>query len=317
MGLTAPPAYPSHSAMTSRIEPPPVSGCLPHIGALRFAGSDAAGFLQGQVSNDTRRLGAGEALLAAYSSPQGRVIALMHLIPHSSGILALLPRELIPVTLERLRRYILRSKVTIADVSADFVVLGRHIPDAPGTGAAGSGPPLPHATGRYEEAGGIGVARIGADSSRCWVLGSAGDFASPRRPIHKPSMTGALPTFAPAYPRCTQRPANCSWPKCSPGSDRRDQLQQRMFHRSGDHRAYTAFGTHQTPASPPSPAGRQLDRRHGGAAGRRPQRPVDGSCEYCRRSRGPGGAACGLVNARLGGHPNGTRRRCRDHHRCR
>jgi folate-binding protein YgfZ len=38
---------------------------------------------------------------------------------------------------------------------------------------------LPHAARRYEEAGGIGVARIGADSSRCWVVGSAGEFVSP------------------------------------------------------------------------------------------------------------------------------------------
>ena len=42
----------------------PVSGNLLHVGLLRFAGPDAASFLQGQVLNDTRRLSAGAPLLA-------------------------------------------------------------------------------------------------------------------------------------------------------------------------------------------------------------------------------------------------------------
>ena len=59
------------------------SGRLPHLGVLRFTGPDALSFLQGQVSNDTRRLAEGSPLLAAYSNPQGRVLAVMHLLPHS------------------------------------------------------------------------------------------------------------------------------------------------------------------------------------------------------------------------------------------
>jgi len=117
------------------------SGPLPHIGVLRFAGPEAASFLQGQLSNDTRRLSGGAPLLAAYSSPQGRVVALLHLLPHSTGIMALLPREIVLPTLERLRKFVLRAKVTIADVSDQFSVIGQHGPE--GLMAAGLAAPDP------------------------------------------------------------------------------------------------------------------------------------------------------------------------------
>ena len=146
----------------------PVSGNLPHVGLLRFAGPDAASFLQGQVSNDTRRLSAGAPLLAAYSSPQGRVVAVLHLLPHSSGVIALLPREIVLPTLERLRKYVLRTKVRIEDLSEQFAVIGRH-----GTEAFTFGElPIPDAAQGYAERNGIGVARVGADPNRYWVIGS-------------------------------------------------------------------------------------------------------------------------------------------------
>jgi len=57
------------------------------------------------MSNDAHRLADGFPLLSAYSSAQGRVVAVIHLLPHSSGVMAILPRELAPTTLERLRIY--------------------------------------------------------------------------------------------------------------------------------------------------------------------------------------------------------------------
>ena len=93
---------------------------------LRFTGPDALSFLQGQLSNDTRRLAQGRSLFAAYSRPQGRVLALMHLLPHSSGVVAMLPRELVLPTLEGLRKFVLRAKVKIEDVGEQLVVAGQH-----------------------------------------------------------------------------------------------------------------------------------------------------------------------------------------------
>jgi folate-binding protein YgfZ len=151
----------------------PVSGHLPHIGLLRFAGADAASFLQGQLSNDTRRLSTGAPLFAAYSTPQGRVVAVLHLLPHSSGVIALLPREIVLPTLERLRKFVLRAKVHIEDLSEQFAVIGRH-----GTESFAFGElPIPDAAQGYAERNGIGVARVGTDPNRYWVFGSRQDLA--------------------------------------------------------------------------------------------------------------------------------------------
>jgi folate-binding protein YgfZ len=148
---------------------PQSSGRLQHLGVLRFSGPEASSFLQGQVSNDTRRLAQGQSLLAAYSSPQGRVLALMHLLPHSSGVIAILPRDLVLPTWEGLRKFVLRAKVKIEDPGEAIAVAGHH--GAHGLQSAGIGA-LPPGPG-YVEAQGIGVAAVNHDPGRYWVIGAA------------------------------------------------------------------------------------------------------------------------------------------------
>jgi folate-binding protein YgfZ len=149
----------------------PPSGRLAHLGLVRFAGPDAGSFLQGQVSNDTRRLTAGSPLLAAYSTPQGRVVAVLHLLPHSSGLVALLPRDVVLPLIERLRKYVLRAKVQIEDLSGQFAVWGQY------AASATADLPIPDPAYGYIERDGIGVARVAADPRRQWVLGSVQDLA--------------------------------------------------------------------------------------------------------------------------------------------
>ncbi len=142
-------------------------GRLPHLGALRFVGPDVATFLQGQVSNDTRLLDAHRAVLAAYSTPQGRVVSLLLLVPHSGGVLAILPADLVAPTLDRLRKFVLRAKVKIE--AAEGVVLCGAM-DATALHQHGLvGPAEP---GGYLEAEGIGIVRAGRYDSRYYVLGA-------------------------------------------------------------------------------------------------------------------------------------------------
>ncbi|HMD75006.1 MAG TPA: hypothetical protein VKG05_14185 [Steroidobacteraceae bacterium] len=150
------------------------SGRLLQFGALRLSGPDGANFLQGQVSNDTRQLAAGNVLLAAYSNPQGRVLAILHLIPHSAGILAILPRELAAPVRERLRKFVLRAKVQIDDASESLAIAGHHGSDA----LARADLPIPDPASGYVEADGIGVARLGRDAGRFWVVGTAASLES-------------------------------------------------------------------------------------------------------------------------------------------
>ena len=145
---------------------PPPSGRLPYLGLLRFTGPDSLSFLQGQVSNDTRRLADGQGLSAAFSSPQGRVLALMQLLPHSSGTIAILPRELVSPTLQALRRFVLRAKVNIEDASDLLWVAGRY-----GGSHAGNDP-----QSAYVEQDGVGTAPVNHDPSRYWVIGAVAPF---------------------------------------------------------------------------------------------------------------------------------------------
>jgi tRNA-modifying protein YgfZ len=152
---------------------PPQSGRLPHLGVLRFTGPDSLSFLQGQVSNDTRRLAESQSLLAAYSSPQGRVLALMHLLPHSSGVIAILPRELVVPTLEGLRKFVLRAKVMIEDAGELLSVAGLHGMHR----LQSAGITAPQSSTGYIEKEDIGVAAVNRDPGRFWVIGAAEKLA--------------------------------------------------------------------------------------------------------------------------------------------
>jgi hypothetical protein len=144
-----------------------LSGRLAHLGILRFTGADTLAFLQGQLSNDTQRLSEGAPLLAAYSTAQGRVVALIYLLPHSSGVLAILPREILQTTMERMRKFILRAKVRIEDAASDLVVAGRL-------------GPMPQPSSRYTEQDGIGTAPVGHDAAnRCWIIGPPDRIVAP------------------------------------------------------------------------------------------------------------------------------------------
>lgn len=100
-------------------------GCLlDDLGVIRFGGVDARKFLQGQLSNDVERLSADAVLRASVNTPQGRTLALLGLVASDSDILALIPRDLIGPISTLLKRYVLRSKVTLADDSAAYRIVG-------------------------------------------------------------------------------------------------------------------------------------------------------------------------------------------------
>jgi tRNA-modifying protein YgfZ len=108
---------------------------LTDLGLLRIKGRDGALFLQGQLSNDMKHLASDHCVLAGYHNPQGRTIAVLHLVRTApEEILALLPRELAPGVAAKLARFILRAKVSIEDVSQtlriDGLIAGQEVPPA-------------------------------------------------------------------------------------------------------------------------------------------------------------------------------------------
>lgn len=139
---------------------------MSHLGILRFTGADTLSFLQGQVSNDTQRLTENTPVFAAYSTAQGRVLALIYLLPHSSGVVAILPREILEPTMLRMRKFVLRAKVRIEDAADTLVVAGRFDSSAP-------------PNFRYAEQDGIGTATVGPDKSRQWIIGPPEKISAP------------------------------------------------------------------------------------------------------------------------------------------
>lgn len=150
------------------------SGSLPHLGLLRFAGSDAISFLQGQITNDARRLAAGHALLAAVANPQGRVLAVLQLLPAADGVLAILPRELLEPTAERLTRFVLRAKLRIEIVGEALAVAGATTA-AP---LAAAGLAVPAAPDGYRETGLIGIGCVQGDPRRFWIVAPPAELAA-------------------------------------------------------------------------------------------------------------------------------------------
>jgi folate-binding protein YgfZ len=95
------------------------------LGALAIRGPDAARFLQGQLSADVEKLGEGASTLAGLHSPQGRTVAVLALLRTTTEeVVAILPRELVGAVEQRLRKFILRAKVRIEDLSETFRVIG-------------------------------------------------------------------------------------------------------------------------------------------------------------------------------------------------
>ena len=146
---------------------------LADLGVLRLRGVDAVRFLQGQVSNDVEKLSAERSQLAGYHNPQGRAIALLRLVQlDADDLLAILPSELVAPVASRLAKFILRSRVKIADESSAWRVIGLVAPDS---GPVQSALILPDAVHSQSRSGETITVRVGATPARWLVISPAGE----------------------------------------------------------------------------------------------------------------------------------------------
>lgn len=101
----------------------PAPAQLTQYGVIRASGVDAVSFLQAQLSNDLTELHAERVQLACYCTPQGRVLATLLVWRDGADVLMLLSAGLVAPIAQRLSRYVLRAKATIAPAS-DLMLLG-------------------------------------------------------------------------------------------------------------------------------------------------------------------------------------------------
>ena len=162
---------------------------LSDLGVLRARGADVVAFLQGQLSCDVSRLTSEQTLFAGYHNPQGRVIALLRLLKLADDDVALvLPRELAATVAQRLVKFVLRSKVKIADDSAAWQAYGlTGSPAAAADDALAALPAALHASARLEDSW---VVRVADSPARYLWLASAGPL---------PASLAALPTLPAAH----------------------------------------------------------------------------------------------------------------------
>ncbi|MCC6302592.1 MAG: folate-binding protein YgfZ [Gammaproteobacteria bacterium] len=97
---------------------------LSHRGLIRVHGADAAKFLQGQLTNDIHLVDEDRSQLSGYCSPKGRLLALPRVFRRDDAYYLQLPRDLLEVTLARLKKYVLISKVTLEDAGEALIGLG-------------------------------------------------------------------------------------------------------------------------------------------------------------------------------------------------
>lgn len=94
------------------------------LGVLAVAGPDAGKFLQGQLTCDVLALAPGQHSLGACCTPQGRMRALFRLLRRDEDFLLLMPRAVVPLLLDALKKYAVFFKAQLRDASPDFQIWG-------------------------------------------------------------------------------------------------------------------------------------------------------------------------------------------------
>jgi hypothetical protein len=150
---------------------------LSTLGIIRVSGEDAERFLQGQLTNDVTRVAAGRSQLGGYCTPKGRMIASMRLLPLQGDFVLLLPQERLAAVLQRLSMFVLMSKVTLSDASAELRAIGL-------SGDCGAALPTAETPAEADDTiaaqDGVAIVRL-ADAAPRYLLVGPGDAVAQRQ----------------------------------------------------------------------------------------------------------------------------------------
>lgn len=97
---------------------------LSQLGVLQVEGEDAQSLLQNLLTNDVAALAINQSQLAGLCNPKGRLLAIFLLLRRSNSYQLILPKTMCAGLQQRLSMYVLRSKVTITDVSDNMTCMG-------------------------------------------------------------------------------------------------------------------------------------------------------------------------------------------------
>lgn len=87
------------------------------LAVLTIDGPDAATFVQGQATCDTRQLQPGAAMAGALCNLQGRMLVSFYAVAGADGLLLVLPRDRLLPVLQHLKKYAVFAKVVLRDAA--------------------------------------------------------------------------------------------------------------------------------------------------------------------------------------------------------
>lgn len=102
----------------------PVMASLAHHALIRVSGEEAKSFLQGQLSNDLNDVSEQQAQFSAYCDPQGQVLALFLIFKLNDDYFLSFDGSLREAILKRMQMFVMRSKVTLTEVSQEWIRFG-------------------------------------------------------------------------------------------------------------------------------------------------------------------------------------------------
>jgi len=171
------PMSPTATASSDLALGAPVAVRLADWGVIRARGEDAAAFLNGQLTQETIKLDVGQARLAGYCSPKGRLLASFVMWRSAPDeILLACSADLLAPTLKRLSMFVLRARCKLTDASAEVALWGVALPGLLHDDAAHSVPAAPYATASV--AGGTAI-RLADAAGATRVLWAAAPDATP------------------------------------------------------------------------------------------------------------------------------------------
>jgi folate-binding protein YgfZ len=97
---------------------------LSHFGLICFVGAEALAFLHNQLTCDVAGLESGSSTYGSYCTPKGRVLATFLLWRKGDEYFMQLPGSLREPIQKQLSKYILRAKVTVADATSEYSLIG-------------------------------------------------------------------------------------------------------------------------------------------------------------------------------------------------
>ena len=118
---------------------------LPGRAVLSVSGEDRVSFLQGLVSNDVALAAPGRAVWAALLTPQGKYLADFFIFSDGEHLLLDCEREQAPMLAQKLSRFRLRAKVTVAETGLAVSAAWDGDPSVPPGAIAAPDPRLPGA----------------------------------------------------------------------------------------------------------------------------------------------------------------------------